>query len=92
VRLEHLTTAEILCTQSPETDLERVLFDRIAQALEDVEEAQSEVVSCGHSMSDLEQSADELETLLEEIDSLHKHADDGELRGKVTRLYEVYCK
>jgi len=92
VRLEHLTTAEILRTQSPETELERVLFERIGRALEDVEEAQSEADAYEHATSVLEQSADELETLKEEIETLAKHTNDDELRGAVVRVYEDYCK
>lgn len=86
MRLEHLTTAEILRTQSPETDLERVLFDRIEEAIEEMSEAQ-EIAgqSCGDcddkdsdiadkdvEIKDLEEKVFALEALLDEHNIDHK--------------------
>jgi len=53
-----MTTAEILRTQSPETDLERALFGRIAEAIEEAESARDEVRECGSAYDDLDSERD----------------------------------
>jgi len=86
MRLEHLTTAEILRTQHPETDLERVLFDRIQDALAEAESAAEDAREAEQALDDYdcehchiievdleisEEKVEKLEALLDEHDIDH---------------------
>ena len=80
MRLEHLTTDEILRTQQPQTELEKVLFDRVEDVEERAVEAETEAriwqdQSCG-ACDDKET---EISELSDEVIALRKLLDKHEI-------------
>jgi hypothetical protein len=84
MRLEHLTTAEILRTQHPETDLERVLFDRVSQAIglaESFEEEAREAVEAldDYDCQDCNVAANDIDELQDTEKALRKLLDEHDI-------------
>lgn len=74
MRIKHLTTDEILRIYSPETELERVLFDRIGDALSRADEAEN-VNTFEGELDRLRNEYDDLEHEHEELTSAIKALD-----------------
>lgn len=86
-----MTTAEILRTQSPETDLEKVLFDRISGVIEEMEDAREEASSYGDQETQFEELKDKHQELIEEVATLMDDTDDAGLMDALTTVYKKWC-
>lgn len=90
LRIEHLTTDEILRIYSPETELERVLFDRIQGALDDVDDAQQlageDCGECYAKDDEISDNESKIEDLEEKIIKLEAALDEHEIDHSEIKL------